>query len=120
MGEIAEFVARHYPNPEPIADLLDRFGLGAVWRRQVGGLSGGQKRRVALAIAFLGRPRLVVLDEPATGLDIDARGQLWDVIGEYHCGGGTVLFTSHYFEEIEAVAQRVVMLGSGRYSPTAA
>ena len=83
-------------------------------RRQTGGLSGGQKRRLAVALAFVGRPRLVFLDEPTTGLDVQARRSLWDGIRAFHAEGGTVLLTSHYLEEIEALAERVVVLGGGR------
>jgi ABC-2 type transport system ATP-binding protein len=83
-------------------------------RRQTGGLSGGQKRRVAVALAFAGRPRIVFLDEPTTGLDVQARRALWDGIRSFHADGGTVVLTSHYLEEIEALARRVVVIGGGR------
>ncbi|NEE08470.1 ATP-binding cassette domain-containing protein, partial [Streptomyces sp. SID7499] len=72
-------------------ELLERFDLTKEARRQTGGLSGGQKRRLALALAFVGRPRLVILDEPTTGLDVESRRMLWDRIREFHEGGGTVL-----------------------------
>ena len=62
----------------PRGELLDRFGLGDLVERQTGGLSGGQRRRLAVALAFVGRPRLVFLDEPTTGLDVEARHTLWD------------------------------------------
>ncbi|SBT50742.1 ABC transporter ATP-binding protein [Micromonospora auratinigra] len=114
VGEVVDFVAAHYPDPLPRAELLDRFGLAAQARRQTGGLSGGQKRRLALALAFVGRPRLVVLDEPTTGLDVEARRDLWEAVRAFHAEGGTVLLTSHYLEEIEALAQRVVVIGQGR------
>ncbi|HEX2297414.1 MAG TPA: ABC transporter ATP-binding protein [Pseudonocardiaceae bacterium] len=114
VAEVVDFVGRHYPDPMPTGALLERFGLGDVPRRQTGGLSGGQKRRLAVALAFVGNPRLVVLDEPTTGLDVEARRALWEGVLDYHAAGGTVLLTSHYLEEIEALAQRVVVLGSGR------
>jgi len=114
LGEVVEFVSRHYDDPLPTAELLSRFGLTGLERRQTGGLSGGQRRRVAVALAFVGRPRLVVLDEPTTGLDVDARRTLWDGIRGYHADGGTVLLTSHYLEEVEALAQRVVVIDGGR------
>ena len=114
VGEVVDFVARHYPHPVGTGELLDRFGLAGLHRRQTGGLSGGQKRRLAVAIAFVGRPRLVVLDEPTTGLDVEARRALWAGVREYSAGGGTVLLTSHYLEEIEALAERVVVIGAGR------
>ncbi|WP_433209328.1 ABC transporter ATP-binding protein [Dactylosporangium sp. CS-047395] len=112
--ECVEFVARHFPDSVPPAALLDQFGLAGMARRQTGGLSGGQKRRLAVALAFVGRPRLVFLDEPTTGLDVEARRALWDAIRDFSSKGGTVVLTSHYLEEIEALADRVVVVGNGR------
>ncbi|MFF5296785.1 ABC transporter ATP-binding protein [Paractinoplanes globisporus] len=114
VGEVVDFVRRHYPEPLPRDQVLGQFGLTDLVRRQTGGLSGGEKRRVAVALAFAGRPRIVFLDEPTTGLDVEARRSLWDGIREFHAGGGTVVLTSHYLEEIEALARRVVVIGGGR------
>ncbi|GHJ18033.1 ABC transporter ATP-binding protein [Micromonospora sp. AKA38] len=114
VGEVVDFVSAHFPDPVPRGELLDRFGLTDQVRRQTGGLSGGQRRRLAVALAFVGRPRLVVLDEPTTGLDVEARHALWDAIRGFHADGGTVLLSSHYLEEVEALAQRVVVIGNGR------
>ena len=114
VGEVVDFIAGHYPDPMPRAELLDRFGLGELARRQTGALSGGQRRRLAVALALVGRPRLVVLDEPTTGLDVEGRHELWSALREYHAGGATVVVTSHYLEEIEALAQRVVVVDGGR------
>lgn len=77
VGEVVRFVAGHFPRPLPPGEVLERFGLAGLERRQTGGLSGGQKRRLAVALAFVGRPRFVVLDEPTTGLDVDGRRTLW-------------------------------------------
>jgi ABC-2 type transport system ATP-binding protein len=112
--EVVDFVAAHYDDPVPRDELLARFGLGDLARRQTGGLSGGQRRRLAVALAFAGRPRLVFLDEPTTGLDVEARRALWDGVAAFHAEGGTVVLTSHYLEEIEALARRVVVLAEGR------
>ncbi|MEU0569313.1 ABC transporter ATP-binding protein [Nonomuraea sp. NPDC005983] len=114
VGEIVDFVSAHFPKKADKGELLDRFGLADLVGRQIGGLSGGQKRRLAVALAFAGEPRLVFLDEPTTGLDVEARRALWDGITSFHGNGGTVLLTSHYLEEIEALAQRVVVVGHGR------
>ncbi|MFJ8686290.1 ABC transporter ATP-binding protein [Micromonospora wenchangensis] len=114
VGEVVDFVSAHFPDPVPRGELLDRFGLTDQVRRQTGGLSGGQRRRLAVALAFVGRPRLVVLDEPTTGLDVEARHTLWEAVRSFHADGGTVLLSSHYLEEVEALAQRVVVLGQGR------
>jgi len=114
VGEVVDFVSRHYPDPLPRDEVLAQFGLTELVRRQTGGLSGGEKRRVAVALAFAGRPRIVFLDEPTTGLDVEARRSLWDGIRHFHSGGGTVVLTSHYLEEVEALARRVVVIGGGR------
>ncbi|MGN9780469.1 ABC transporter ATP-binding protein [Nonomuraea sp. ZG12] len=114
VGELVDFVSAHFPDRADRSELLDRFDLGDLVKRQIGGLSGGQRRRLAVALAFAGKPRLVFLDEPTTGLDVEARRALWDGIRSFHAEGGTVLLTSHYLEEIEALAQRVVVVGQGR------
>jgi ABC-2 type transport system ATP-binding protein len=114
VGEVVDFVRAHFRHPLGRGELLDRFGLADLVRRQTGGLSGGQKRRLAVALAFVGRPQIVFLDEPTTGLDVQARRSLWDGIRAFHADGGTVVLTSHYLEEIEALARRVVVIGGGR------
>ena len=114
VGEVVDFVRAHFPDPLGRDELLARFGLSDLVKRQTGGLSGGQKRRVAVALAFAGRPRLVFLDEPTTGLDVEARHALWQAVREFHAEGGTVVLTSHYLEEIEELAERVVVIGGGR------
>ncbi|MGW0202175.1 ABC transporter ATP-binding protein [Nonomuraea sp. NPDC003201] len=114
VGEIVDFVSSHFPKKADKGELLARFGLDDLAKRQVGGLSGGQKRRLAVALAFAGDPQLVFLDEPTTGLDVEARRSLWEGVRSFHEGGGTVLLTSHYLEEIEALAERVVVVGHGR------
>ena len=114
VGECIDYVAAHFENPLLRGEVLAQFGLDGLARRQTGGLSGGQKRRLAVALAFVGRPRLVFLDEPTTGLDVEVRHVLWDAIRKFHADGGTVLLTSHYLEEVEALASRVVVLGAGR------
>ena len=112
--EVVDFVAGHYPDPMPRGEVLARFGLTDLAERQTGALSGGQKRRLAVALSLVGRPRLVLLDEPTTGLDVEARHILWQALRDYHADGATVVVTSHYLEEIEALAQRVVVVGEGR------
>ncbi|GAA4228682.1 ABC-2 type transport system ATP-binding protein [Streptosporangium album] len=114
IGEVVDFVAAHYPRSVARGALLEQFALSGMERRQIGGLSGGQKRRLAVALAFVGAPRLVFLDEPTTGLDVEARRALWDGIRHFHADGGTVVLTSHYLEEVEALAERVVVIGEGR------
>jgi ABC-2 type transport system ATP-binding protein len=114
VGEVVDFVRAHYPDPLGRAEVLERFGLDDLAKRQTGGLSGGQKRRLAVALAFVGRPRIVFLDEPTTGLDVEARHGLWEGVRKFHADGGTVVLTSHYLDEIEVLAKRVVVIGKGR------
>ena len=114
VAELVDFVSAHFPDPVPREELLDRFDLSTLAYRQAGGLSGGQQRRVAVALAFAGRPRLVFLDEPTTGLDTGARRALWEGIRSFHADGGAVLLTSHYIDEVEALADRVVVMDQGR------
>lgn len=111
--EIVDLVRVHYADPWRSDEILARFGLGDLAQRQTGGLSGGQKRRLAVALAFVGRPRLVLLDEPTTGLDVDARRALWRVVREEVAAGRTILLTTHYLEEAEALADHVVVLAGG-------
>ena len=114
VGEAVDFVASHFPDPIDRDELLDRFALTDVVRRQTGGLSGGQMRRLAVALAFVGRPDLVFLDEPTTGLDVEGRHTLWAGIREFNAEGGTVVLTSHYLDEVEQLAERVVIIDRGR------
>lgn len=114
VGEVIDFVGRHFDDRQPTEALAEEFGLTALLKRQTGALSGGQKRRLSVALAFVGRPQLVLLDEPTTGLDIDGRHALWEAVRRQHDAGATVVVTSHYLEEIEALAERVVVMESGR------
>ncbi len=113
IAEIIDLVRVHYPEPLARLEVLKRFGLTGLEQRQAGGLSGGQRRRLAIALAFVGNPRVVFLDEPTTGLDVEARRELWQVLRSYASGGGLVLLTTHYLEEIEELADRVVVLHHG-------
>lgn len=112
--EALEIVSAHYVAPTPIRDIIDEFGLGEVARKQCGALSGGWQRRLAVAMAFIGNPSLVVLDEPTTGLDIEARQTLWQTLRARHRDGCTIIVTSHHLEEIEALAERVIVMDEGR------
>jgi ABC-2 type transport system ATP-binding protein len=116
--EVLDFVGVHFAPSTGLrdrtAEIAEEFGLGDLLRRQTGSLSGGQKRRLSVALAFVGHPQLVLLDEPTTGLDVDARRTLWDAIRRQHEAGATVVITSHYLEEIEALAERVVVIDGGR------
>jgi len=113
VAELAALVAAHFPRPLPVADLLDRFGLVSVAHRQAGGLSGGERRRLAAALAFAGRAQAVFLDEPTAGLDVESRRDLWEVIRAHAAGGGSVFLTTHHLEEAEALATRVAVIDRG-------
>jgi ABC-2 type transport system ATP-binding protein len=114
VGEVVDLVRAHFPAPATTAELLARFGLTERARRQVGGLSGGERRRLSVALAFAGRPLAVFLDEPTTGLDVEARRGVWSELEAYAAAGGTILLTTHYLEEAEALATRIVLLSRGR------
>ncbi len=114
VGEVMDLVRAHFPSPASTGDLLERFGLTDLARRQTGGLSGGEKRRVAVALAFAGQPKVVFLDEPTTGLDVASRHALWKAIKEFVGAGGTVLLTTHYIEEADTLADRVVVIDKGQ------
>jgi ABC-2 type transport system ATP-binding protein len=114
VGEVIDYVGAHFGNPVVKAELAEEFGLVDLLRRQTGSLSGGQKRRLSVALAFVGRPKLVLLDEPTTGLDVDGRRTLWEAVRRQHEAGATVVLASHYLEEIEALAERVIVIDRGR------
>ena len=114
VAEIVDFVRAHYAEPASTDDLLHRFDLVALRERQAGGLSGGERRRLAVALAFAGNPAAVFLDEPTTGLDVASRRAVWDGIRRFGDEGGTVLLTTHNLEEVEALATRVAVLARGR------
>ena len=95
-------------------DVIALVQLTEKARARVGSLSGGQKQRLALACALVGDPQLLFLDEPTTGLDPQARRQLWDLIGDLRAGGRTIVLTTHYMEEAERLCDRVAIVDHGR------
>jgi ABC-2 type transport system ATP-binding protein len=113
VGEIVDLVRTHYPGARKSQDILAQVGLADLARRQAGGLSGGQKRRLAVGLAFVGNPRAIVLDEPTTGLDVESRRRVWDDVRAFAERGGTVLLTTHNLEEADALASRVVVIVDG-------
>lgn len=114
VGEVVDLVRRHFAQPMPAGLIYESFELEALVRRQLGGLSSGERRRVAVALAFAGAPKLVVLDEPTTGLDRGARASVWSAIGAHADRGGTVVLTTHYLEEADALARRIVLIEAGQ------
>jgi len=114
VAELLRLVASYYPNPRPLQESAALAGVGDLLQRPYGKLSGGQQRRVQFALALCGRPELVFLDEPTVGMDVDARQKLWAAMRALVAEGCSVVLTTHYLEEAEALAQRVVVMGKGR------
>lgn len=112
--EVLDLVAAHYERPAARAPLIGQLLLDEVAGRQTGGLSGGQRRRLALALALVGSPELLVLDEPTTGLDVESRHATWDALRAFVAEGGTIVLTTHYLEEAEALASSIVLIARGR------
>jgi ABC-2 type transport system ATP-binding protein len=108
-----------YPSPQRVGAVLDAIDLADDARTRIGALSGGQRRRVDLGIAIIGRPEMLFLDEPTTGLDPEARRRLWAVIENLTAGGSTVLLTTHYLDEAQRLARRVIVLADGRVAADA-
>ena len=114
VDELLALTRSYYAAPRPTAECVALAGLEGLLDRRYGRLSGGQQRRVQFALAVCGAPRLLFLDEPTTGLDIEARQRMWAAIRQLVGEGTGVLLTTHYLEEAEALAQRVVVLTRGR------
>lgn len=118
VGEILDFVQAHYRHPAKRSNLIDAFDLANLENRMATDLSGGQQRRLAVALAFCGSPRIVFLDEPTTGIDVAARKKIWEYIQRYKNEGGSVFLTTHYLEEAEKIADRIIVLEQGRVAAT--
>jgi ABC-2 type transport system ATP-binding protein len=103
----------YYPAPLPMAEVVEMAGLQGIEGRQFGELSGGQKQRVLFGLALCGDPDLLFLDEPTVGLDVEARRSFWEQIRKLVARGKTVLLTTHYLEEADALADRVVVINKG-------
>ncbi len=104
----------YYPSPMPYADIVHAAGLHGIEERMFGQLSGGQKQRTLFALALAGDPDLIFLDEPTVGLDIEARRGMWTQIRALAARGKTVLLTTHYLEEADALADRIIVINKGR------
>jgi ABC-2 type transport system ATP-binding protein len=104
----------YYPNPMPYDQIVKAAGLEEIQERMFGELSGGQKQRVLFGIALAGDPDLIFLDEPTVGLDIEARRGMWAQIRSLAARGKTVLLTTHYLEEADALAHRIIVIHQGK------
>ena len=111
--EIVELFAGYYPRPRPAGEVIELVGLSEQREARVRTLSGGQLRRLDLALALVGDPELVFLDEPTTGFDPAARRQAWETIRDLRSLGKSILLTTHYMEEAQRLADRVAILRGG-------
>ena len=114
VAELLDLVRAHFAHAVARDELLERFDLADVARRQIGGLSGGERRRLAIAAAVAGRPAALFLDEPSAAIDVRGRQVLWDELADFVAGGGAVLLTTHQLEEAERHATRVALIAGGR------
>ena len=112
--ECVSLYAGYYPRPRPVGETLELVGLADRWTARCGQLSGGQRRRLDVALALIGDPELVFLDEPTTGFDPAARQSAWQVIAGLRDLGKTIFLTTHYMEEAEHLADRIAVIAAGR------
>jgi ABC-2 type transport system ATP-binding protein len=112
--EMLQHTARLHADPLDVPELVERLGLGSCGRTAYRRLSGGQQQRLALAMAVVGRPELVFLDEPTAGLDPQARRATWDLVRDLRRDGVTVVVTTHHMDEAEQLADDVAIVDRGR------
>jgi ABC-2 type transport system ATP-binding protein len=116
--EVVEMVAGYYPRPRDVDEVIELAGLGEQRDRRIRQLSGGQKRRVDLAVALSGDPELLFLDEPTTGFDPSARRQAWETVKGLTALGKTIVLTTHFMDEAQALADRLAIIAEGRIIAT--
>ncbi|GMU43380.1 MAG: ABC transporter ATP-binding protein [Xanthomonadales bacterium] len=114
VSEHIALYAGYYPKPRPLEETLELAGLTDIAQRRYEQLSGGQQRRVQFALAICGRAPLLFVDEPTVGLDVEARRNFWQVLGQLRAEGSSIVLTTHYLEEADALADRIVLLAGGR------
>jgi ABC-2 type transport system ATP-binding protein len=114
VGETVELTASLFADSRPVEEVLERAGITGIADRRVGKCSGGEQQRLRFAMALLSDPELLILDEPTTGMDVEGRRDFWAAIREDAARGRTVLFATHYLEEADAYADRVVLVRQGR------
>lgn len=111
---LVDLARRLYPAPRPLADLLAAADLTDIARRRVDRLSGGQTQRLRFALAIAGDPELLILDEPTTAMDVRSRQAFWATVRSYAARGTTILFATHYLDEADENADRIVVVADGR------
>jgi ABC-2 type transport system ATP-binding protein len=113
VAEVVHHFARFYPRPDDPDKVIERVGLGGKTQARTHTLSGGQKRRLDVALGIVGRPDLLFLDEPTTGFDPEARREFWELIRDLSAAGTTIVLTTHYLEEAETLADRLGVINNG-------
>nr|AZF85928.1 ABC transporter [Catenulispora sp.] len=114
VAEVVHHFARYYPDPEDPDELIERVGLSAKRNSRADKLSGGQQRRMDVALGLVGRPEVLFLDEPTTGFDPQSRREFWQLIRDHAETGTTIVLTTHYLEEAEFLADRVGVIVGGK------
>ncbi|WP_035698906.1 ABC transporter ATP-binding protein, partial [Glycomyces tenuis] len=114
VAEVVRHFAGYYPRPRDPGRVIAEVGLAEQAKRKIRQLSGGQRRRVDVALGVVGNPELLFLDEPTTGFDPEARRRFWDLVRSLAADGTTILLTTHYLDEAEALADRIAVIASGR------
>jgi ABC-2 type transport system ATP-binding protein len=112
--ELLAMVASLYPNPMPVDEVIELTKIGDLADRRTNKLSGGQTQRLRFAICIISNPDLLVLDEPTVAMDVEARRDFWATMRHFAAGGKTVLFATHYLEEADAYADRIILMAHGR------
>jgi ABC-2 type transport system ATP-binding protein len=111
--ETVRYTASLHAKPRSVSEVLERAGISGIADRRVGKCSGGEQQRLRFALALLSDPRLLVLDEPTTGMDVEGRREFWRAIRDDASQGRTVMFATHYLDEADAYADRIVLIRQG-------
>lgn len=112
--EILELIRSYYPHPLPMSELIRLTGLtGEELKTRAEKLSGGQKRRLSFALALAGNPELIIFDEPTVGMDISSRSRFWQTVDSFAAQGKTIIFSTHYLQEADDVADRILLFKDG-------
>jgi ABC-2 type transport system ATP-binding protein len=114
VSEALRSLASCFPAPRPVDEVIEAVGLGGKDGVRISTLSGGQRRRLDVALGIIGNPEVLFLDEPTTGFDPEARRQFWDLIRQLSSGGTTIVLTTHYLDEAEQLADRIGIINHGR------
>ena len=114
VSEVVELIGRYYPKPLSVATALEMADLGDKANAMASSLSGGQKKRLCFALSVIGNPDVLFLDEPTAALDVEARRGFWEQVSGFAAKGKTIILTTHYLEEADALAQRIVVINRGQ------